>query len=282
MVKKSAKVFLTVILQYIAGVLLFIVIGSLPVLLSDLKFDTEGYFNNIKDLSVKIFTLSNLTYDGQHEMLPAVMGRFFYSMETLVIALLAALAMAFLLSYLIVLFFEKKKDYILSFIEIIRSVPDVLWMFLLQVFFIWIFKVTGVKLVQTVSLGNGNQAFLLPLISLSLPIFLFLTQIIVLKIFEELDKQYITFAKAKGLSHLYMLNIHVVRNISQDLLGHLKSVIWMMLSTLVMVEYIFNLDGLMMFNIKNLSVELFVFTCILFFTVFFVIYRIIELRRYPI
>jgi peptide/nickel transport system permease protein len=282
MIKSGALRLIRVVIQYIIGVFLFIVIGSLPVLLSDLAFDTEGYFNNIKDLVVKVFTLNNLTYDGQHEMLPAVMDRFFYSMETLVIAFLAALAMAFLLSYLIVLFFEKKKDYILSFIEIIRSVPDVLWMFLLQVFFIWIFRVTGVKLVQTVSLGNDNQAFLLPLISLSLPIFLFLTQIIVLKIFEELDKQYITFAKAKGLSHLYMLNIHVVRNISQDLLGHLKSVIWMMLSTLVMVEYIFNLDGLMMFNIKNLSVELFVFTCILFFTVFFVIYRIIELRRYPI
>lgn len=282
MIKSGALRLIRVVIQYIIGVFLFIVIGSLPVLLSDLAFDTEGYFNNIKDLAVKVFTLNNLTYDGQHEMLPAVMGRFFYSMETLGIAFLAALAMAFLLSYLIVLFFEKKKNYILSFIEIIRSVPDVLWMFLLQVFFIWIYKVTGVKLVQTVSLGNGNQAFLLPLISLSLPIFLFLTQIIVLKIFEELDKQYITFAKAKGLSHLYMLNIHVVRNIRHDLLGHLKSVIWMMLSTLVMVEYIFNLDGLMMFNIKNLSVELFVFTCILFFTVFFVIYRIIELRRYPI
>ncbi|MBS8265824.1 ABC transporter permease subunit [Mesobacillus boroniphilus] len=164
----------------------------------------------------------------------------------------------------------------------IRSVPDVLWMFLLQVFFIWIFRVTGVKLVQTVSLGDGNQAFLLPLISLSLPIFLFLTQIIVLKIFEELDKQYIIYAKAKGLSNFYLLNIHVIRNIKQDLEGHLKTVIWMMLSTLVMVEYIFNLDGVMMFNIKNLSVELFVFTCILFFTVFFVIYRLIELRRYSI
>jgi peptide/nickel transport system permease protein len=183
---------------------------------------------------------------------------------------------------LIVLFFEKKKDYILSFIEIIRSVPDVLWMFLLQVFFIWIFKAYGVKLVQTVSLGADNQAVLLPLISLSLPIFLFLTQIIVLKIFEELDKQYVTFAKSKGLSYLYLLNIHVIRNIRQDLLGHFKTIIWMMLSTLVMVEYVFNMDGLMLFNIKRISVELFVFSSILFFTPFFIIYRLIDLRRLSI
>ena len=279
MVIKNALRFFTVIMQYIAGLLLFILIGSLPVFLRDLAFDTEGYFHSVRELVVKIFTLSNLTYDGQHEMLPAVMDRFFYSMKTLGMALFAAAAMAFLLAYLIVLFFEKKKDYILSFIEIIRSIPDVLWMFLLQAAVIWVFKTFGVKFVQTTSLGSDNQAVLLPLISLSLPIFLFLTQVIVLKIFEELDKQYITFAKAKGLSHLYMLNIHVVRNISQDLLGHFKMVIWMMLSTLVMVEYIFNLDGLMLFNIKHISVELFVFSCILFFTPFFIIYRLIDLRR---
>ena len=282
MVIKSARRFITVILQYIVGVLLFIAIGSLPVLLRDLTFDTEGYFHNVRELAFKIFTLSNLTYDGKHEMLPAVMDRFFYSMKTLGSAFFTALLFAFLLSYLIVLFYERKKDYILSFIEIIRSVPDVLWMFLLQAAVIWVLKTFGVKFVQTTSLGSDNQAVLLPLISLSLPIFLFLTQVIVLKIFEELDKQYITFAKAKGLSRLYMLNIHVVRNISQDLLGHFKTVIWMMLSTLVMVEYIFNLDGLMLFNIKHISVELFVFTCILFFTVFFVIYRLIEFRRYTI
>ena len=282
MLKSSAMRFITLVLQYIAGVFLFIVIGSLPVLLRNLTFDTEGYFNSVKDLTVKVFTLSNLTYDGQHEMLPAVMDRFFYSMKTLGMALFAATAMAFLLSYLIVLFFEKKKDYILSIIEIIRSIPDVLWMFLLQAGVIWLLKTFGVKFIQTTSLGSDNQAVLLPLISLSLPIFLFLAQVIVLKIFEELDKPYIILAKAKGLSYFYMLNVHVVRNIRQDLLGHFKTIIWMMLSTLVMVEYIFNLDGLMKFNIVYVSVELFVFSCILFFTPFFLIYRLIEFRRLSI
>lgn len=282
MVKQGTLRLAQIVLQYIVGVFIFIGIGNLPILLRDLTIDTNGYINGVKELAVKIFTLSDLTYDGEHEMLPAVIDRYLLSMKTLSIAFIAALAMAFLLSYLIVLFFVKKKDYILSFIEIIRSVPDVLWMFLLQVFFIWIFKAYGVKLVQTVSLGADNQAVLLPLISLSLPIFLFLTQIIVLKIFEELDKQYVTFAKSKGLSYLYLLNIHVIRNIRQDLLGHFKTIIWMMLSTLVMVEYVFNMDGLMLFNIKRISVELFVFSSILFFTPFFIIYRIIDLRRLSI
>ncbi|WP_226085870.1 ABC transporter permease subunit [Mesobacillus sp. S13] len=279
MVKSSTMRFIRLVLQYIAGVFLFIVIGSLPVLLRNLTFDMEGYFNSVKDLTVKVFTLSNLTYDGQHEMLPAVLGRFFYSMKTLGMGLFAATVMAFLLSYVIVLFFEKKKDYILSFIEIIRSIPDVLWMFLLQAGVVWIFKTFGVKFIQTTSLGSDHQAVLLPLISLSLPIFLFLTQIIVLKIFEELDKPYILLAKAKGLSYFYMLNIHVVRNISQDLKEHFKTIVWMMLSTLVMVEYIFNLNGLMLFNIRYVSVELFVFSCILFFTPFFLIYRLLDFRR---
>ncbi|GAE44859.1 hypothetical protein [Mesobacillus boroniphilus] len=94
MVVKSAMRFITVILQYIAGVLLFILVGSLPVLMRDLNFDSEGYFHTVRELTVKIFTLSNLTYNGEREMLPAVMERFFYSMKTLGTAFLAALAVA--------------------------------------------------------------------------------------------------------------------------------------------------------------------------------------------
>ena len=279
MVKQGTWRFAQVIVQYILGLFIFILIGSLPVLLRDLEFDIEGYLTSIKDLAIKIFTLSNLTYDGEHEMLPAIADRYFYTLKTLSLSFVFAVILAFILSYIIVLFLKNKKDYVLSFIEIIRTVPDIVGIFLLQSIFIWINKVYGVKLVQTVSLGSENQAFLLPLLSLSLPIFLFLTQVIVLKIFEELDKQYVLFAKAKGLTFLYLLNIHVLRNIKDDLFGHFKTIIWMMLSTLVMVEYIFNMDGLMMFNIKHISVELFVFSCILFFTPFFIIYRLLELRR---
>ena len=148
MVKQGTLRFAQVIMQYIIGVFIFILVGNLPVFLRDLTFDFESYFRSIKEVTVKIFTLSNLTYDGVHEMLPAVIDRFFLSMKTLSIALIAAIALAFLLSYMIVLLFENKKDYILSFIEIIRSVPDVVWMFLLQAFFIWVLKAFGVKLVQ--------------------------------------------------------------------------------------------------------------------------------------
>lgn len=264
--------------QYILGVFIFIIIGSLPVLLRDLTFDFESYLSGIKDLAVKIFTLDGLTYDGEHELLPAVIDRYFYSLKTLTVSFIFSVILAFILSYIIVLFLKNKKDYVLSFIEIIRTIPDIVGIFLLQSIFIWINKTYGLKLVQTVSLGSENQAFLLPLLSLSLPIFLFLTQVIVLKIFDELDKQYVDFAKAKGLSFFYLLNVHVIRNIMYDLLSHFKTIIWMMLSTLVMVEYIFNMDGLMMFNIKHITIELFVFSCILFFTPFFIMYRLIDLR----
>jgi peptide/nickel transport system permease protein len=278
MLKSGALRVTQIILQYIIGVFIFITIGSLPILLRDLTFDAEGYMESIQELVIKIFTLSNLTYDGEHEMVPAVMDRYFYSLKTLGLSFIFSVILAFILSYIIVLLLKNKKDYVLSFIEIIRTIPDIVGIFLIQSVFIWINKVYGVKLVQTVSLGSENQAFLLPLLSLSLPIFLFLTQVIVLKIFEELDKQYVIFAKAKGLSFFYLLNIHVIRNIKYDLLSHFKTIIWMMLSTLVMVEYIFNMDGLMMFNIKHITIELFVFSCILFFTPFFIIYRLIDLR----
>ncbi|WP_210366177.1 ABC transporter permease subunit [Bacillus sp. REN3] len=282
MTKLGILPLMRIVVQYIIGVLLFILIGALPVFLRDLTYDFEGYFITVKSMIIKILTMSDLTYStfrGEKPLLPIVGDRFLLSMTTLATAFLVALILAFLFSYVIVIFFEKRKDAILGVFEIIQSIPDVVVMFLLQTSIILVYKAYGVKLAQTVSLGSENQAVLIPLISLSLPVFLYLTQLIVLKIFEELDKPYVTFAKSKGLSYVYMLNIHVIRNIIGNLLSHFKTIIWIMLSTLLMVEYIFNLDGLMLFNIKNMSVDLFVFTCILFFTPFFILFRLIELRR---
>lgn len=276
MILKGTKRVVHVFIQYIIALFLFILTGSLPILLNGLSFDFAGYFSGVRVLTGKIFTLNGLSYDGKHEMIPAIADRYLLSLKTLGLSFILAVVLAFILSYIIVLLLKNKKDYILSFIEIIRTVPDIVGIFLIQSFFIMINKVYGVKLVQTVSLGSENQALLLPALSLSMPIFLFLVQVIVLKIFDELDKQYVMFARSKGFSQLYLLNVHVIRNISHDLLGHFKSIIWMMLSTLVMVEYIFNLDGLMMFNIKHISVELFVFSSILFFSPFFILYRLLE------
>jgi peptide/nickel transport system permease protein len=276
MVRLRAVRLAEIVIQYILGVWIFIFIGSLPILLGDLSFNFDEYMKGSMELAVNIFTLDNLSYDGKHEMLPAIGHRYFLSLKTLVFSFLLAVILAFCLSYLIILLLKNKKDSILNFIEIIRTLPDLVGIFLLQTLFIIINKAFGVKLVQTVSLGSEHQAVLLPILSLSVPIFLFLTQIMVMKVFEELDKQYVLFGRAKGLSPFYLLNVHVIRNIRQSLFGHFKTILWMMLSTLVMVEYIFNMDGLMMFNIKHVSIELFVFSSIIIFTPFFILYRLID------
>src|SRR5574342_1366212 len=100
MVKQSTLRLAQVVGQYIIGVFIFILIGSLPVLLRDLEFDVNGYITSIKELAVKIFTLSSLTYDGEHEMLPAIIDRYFYSLKTLSLSFIFAVILAFILSYI--------------------------------------------------------------------------------------------------------------------------------------------------------------------------------------
>lgn len=162
--------------------------------------------------------------------------------------------------------------YLKSFLEVAESIPDLMLILLLQFSVIIIYKKTGIKLATVVSLRE--EAILLPVLSLSVPISLYITKVMIHYIEEELEKPYIVLAKAKGFTFTYILNVHVLRNIADGMFGTSKTIFWSMLSTLLVVDYLFNMNGLLRIMVTGL--DPFFIGCILIFIPFFVVYRMYE------
>jgi len=268
-VKKLGSLFL----QCIIGVEVLILIAAFPVLFANLTIHLKEYFHAILELNVKVFTLGDfLTADGKNSLFPFIFDRYFESMKILGLGIVTACLIAFLITYLSLIVFRKRLKAIKYLLELLESIPDLMIILLLQMVVILIYQKTGIKLAQVVSVRE--KALLLPVISVSIPISFYITKVFIHYIEEELEKQYITLAKAKGLTFPYILNLHVLRNIADGMFGTSKTIFWSMLSTLLVVDYLFNMNGLL--RVMLTGRDPFIIGCILIFVPFFILYRIYE------
>lgn len=141
----------------------------------------------------------------------------------------------------------------------IQSIPDVIMIFAIQLFSIWLFKQTGMLVLDPVALGE-DHVYLLPIFALSiLPIFM-LFQMIDLSVSEEEQKMYVEYAYAKGLSKRDVFFKHILRNTTITIFSNLQYLLWFMISSLLILERLFNMDGLFSFinelDIKFIAVGL--------------------------
>ncbi|WP_423798700.1 ABC transporter permease subunit [Neobacillus sp. SAB-20_R2A] len=270
--KRFAKKVVILVLQCILAVEVLICIGALPVLLKDLSFHFSEYFIAIKAMNLGLISYDQLTLDGKNPLFPVIFDRYIESMKILGLSILTACFIAFIITYLSFIFFRKKINFLKNLIELAEAVPDLMFILLLQLAVIMIYKKTGIKIATVVSLRE--KAVLLPVISLSVPISFYITKVFIHHIEEELEKQYIHLAKAKGLSFSYILNIHVLRNIAEGMFGASKTIFWTMLSTLLVVDYLFNMNGLLRAMVTG--PDPFVVGCILIFIPFYLLYRTYE------
>ena len=65
---------------------------------------------------------------------------------------------------------------------------------------------------------------------------------------EEFERHYILLGQAKGLSKMQLLFNHLTRNIVPVVAIHFKTIIFMVLTNLVLVEHMFVLDGYVQVN----------------------------------
>jgi peptide/nickel transport system permease protein len=262
----------TLILQCIIAVEVLILIGVLPILFHNLTFNPTEYFQGVILFNKRLIEFTPLTIDGTNPIFPTIFDKYKESMKILGLGILAAVSIAFFISYLALFFFKKRMKTIKNLLEIFESIPDLMLILLLQLAVIVIYKKTGIKLATVVSVRE--KAILLPVICLSVPISFYITKVIIHHIEEELEKYYVELAKAKGLAFSYILNVHVLRNIVDGMFGTSKTVFWSMLSTLLVIDYLFNMNGLMRSMLTG--TDPFVMGCILIFVPFFILYRVYE------
>ncbi|USK35843.1 ABC transporter permease subunit [Bacillus sp. F19] len=268
----ACKGVIIIVLQCMAAIQVLILIGTSPVLFDKLSFNVLDYLEVVVDVSMKIYTLQELTFEGV-PLFPIVMARYADTMKILGAGIATAFVLSSLNAYIALLVFRRRLRQVIKALDVFEAIPDVMIIVLLQIGVIAVYKSTGIKLAQVVTVGSQDQTILLPILCISIPVSFFLTKVLIQYVLEELDKRYILLARSMGFSFFYILNVHVIRNITDALFGVSKTIFYSMLSTLMVVEYLFNLNGLLSLVFSTSNSEVFSVSCIVLFVPFFILYR---------
>lgn len=93
------------------------------------------------------------------------------------------------------------------------------------------------------------KTFILPLITLSIIPTIYISRITLITIQEELAKDYIKNEKAKGFSRRKIIFVELMPSIIYRIIDTMPAIMTMLLSNMIIVEYLFNYKGILYFLI---------------------------------
>ncbi|MFD4707995.1 ABC transporter permease subunit [Gottfriedia sp. NPDC058432] len=233
------------------------------------------FWNQIQIFFWSFFYFDNLeVYLKEYQYVPfssVFLEPYVYSFTILFSAFLLSIFVALFIAYIVNLGPKSFRKIMNSILFFLQSIPDVVMICAFQIFFFWIFNKTGVKIVDPIS-GFESKAYALPIILVSIIPTIQLFQMLFLAIQEEKIRDYVEYAKAKGLSNSWIIIRHIFRNVTITLLSNSKLIFWMMISNLLIVEKFFNMKGYFSFLFNNSrSPEIFFMALVLLFIPFFLL-----------
>ncbi|WP_240904033.1 ABC transporter permease subunit [Bacillus sp. N1-1] len=92
-----------------------------------------------------------------------------------------------------------------------------------------------------------------------------------------MEKPYVELAKTKGLEPTKIFLVHIFRNTILSTYFHSRSIIWFTLSNLFIMEYVFNLNGLIRFMYEHPTSEIFTVSALLLFIPIFLFLTVYQL-----
>ncbi|UYX53286.1 ABC transporter permease subunit [Bacillus thuringiensis] len=275
MVKKVFLNGMEVTIQFIISILGIICLGALPKLFYGFELHASKYIQSLKEVFVNLMDISNMQYASDKFLFPQL---FVHYKETIVIFLAAffiSLFVAFCIVYMIMSSSPRIQHRIKSFLIFLESIPDILLILGSQLLVIWFFKQTGFLPFKIAAIG-GESIRGLPIFCLSIPTTIMFVKLLVLRFENELEKDYVLFAKAKGLDRVHILNRHILRNVLLSTLFFAKTNIWFMLSNLYIIEWIFNTRGIFMFlkSYPDIRIEVFIVSVLLIYIPIFILFKL--------
>jgi ABC-type dipeptide/oligopeptide/nickel transport system permease component len=137
---------------------------------------------------------------------------------------------------------KKDKGSISTMVNLIGlSLPDVFVVIVAQIFIGWAVnsKVFGPFIDIDIV-----KFFIIPLFCLSIIPTMYVTRIVSTSIREEIKKEYIKAARAKGLSRRQVLVQHILIGVVIKVLDSMPSVLTIIISNMIVVEYLFYYPGI--------------------------------------
>ncbi|PEM50118.1 ABC transporter permease subunit [Bacillus wiedmannii] len=276
MIKAVIKNTLEALIHFLLALLGIICLGALPEMFRGLRIDVGNYLEALINLIIKLVHPLSLTY-GPSGATRSLFPQILIMYKNTVIIFICSFIVSLIISFIIVFFMlqceSRVKDKIKAVFLFIESIPDILVILSLQIFVVWVFKITGTLVVNIAAVAD-KPIFLLPIISLSIPTTIMFIKLLLLKFEAELEKDYVLFAKAKGLNKFHILKIHVLRNVVLSVLYFSKTNIWFMLSNLYIIEWIYNAIGIFIFTKIHFTNEIFTVSLILIYIPIFIAFKL--------
>lgn len=199
---------------------------------------------------------------------------YFYSLILFLTALLISIVIGIVVSFLTTLLPQNSNQFIGKAVSLLESIPDLLIIIILQFAVLFYYKQTGVLLFSTAGTSQ-NKTYFLPIIALSLIPAIMVFKVIFYLVNEEMQKSYVLLAKSKGFNNSRIFFSHVLRNIAPNIIIHSKSIILILLSSMVVFEKLFNIHGIFSYIIAYPNPDIIAFTLIMIYVPVFLIYTVI-------
>ncbi|GIO21706.1 ABC transporter permease subunit [Oceanobacillus sp. J11TS1] len=247
-----------ILLKFLLTFIGIILISALPALFDGMKLDISSYLSEVGSIGSSLVHPESITYghfQTTYFLFPGIWARWRYSMILLFVSFIITFLLALGLTLITIMVTKKIRKTIRIILFIGASIPDIFVIGLSIITAIFIHKHTNIPFFSIASFGD-NQIFMLPIIVLTILPTIFFYRTMIYDFEEEISRQYVDVAKSKGLSTYSILFSHVLRNAVIHIFLHSKSIIWFMLSNLLMIEYAFNIDGLMRFMLTNDSSQI--------------------------
>ncbi|MCC5804079.1 ABC transporter permease subunit [Rossellomorea vietnamensis] len=236
-------------------VIVFIGLFLLSGISALLDYDTELVINvgayglRLWDTILELASPSSIVVmwgagDKKYGMFEIFSNTYPYSFTILFISFFAAILIAVVASYLMMLMPRKLYRASEKVVNVLDGIPDVFLVVLFQLFIIWLFKKTDVLLFDIYTTGE-EKIYTLPVICLSFLPVVFLVKQFLFQLKEEEGKPYVEFSYSKGFKKSYTIWFHVFRNVWIHFFLHLKPIFLLMLSNLLVIEILFNIKGFM-------------------------------------
>ncbi|WP_084243707.1 ABC transporter permease subunit [Planomicrobium okeanokoites] len=201
---------------------------------------------------------------------------YFYSLVIFLSAFLLALGAGILLAYITAFLPENRFNSVSKTVSLLEALPDLFIIIVIQFAVLFYFKQTGTLLFPVASTGQ-NKSYMLPVLALALIPSLMVYKVILFLVKDELEKPYVNLAKGKGISKSMLFFRHILRNIIPSIFSHSKSILLLLLSSMVIFEQIFNINGIFTFIITYPEPNVIAFTLILFYLPIFLLYALVTL-----
>ncbi|MEN1938630.1 ABC transporter permease subunit [Paenibacillus sp. 102] len=291
----------SIILQLFIMILLFVAIVSLPMLFIEGKkvgIHIEHFFTQCihvisalihpEELKIKIATqvatVSNNVQifkmqEREFPLFPLIFKPYAYSLVLIFGALIVSICSSFLCSMIAAILPRHIQRVIEEVVFFLKTIPDIFLIFSLQLVMVSIYRYTGVLPLHPFSTMQ-NSSIVLPILILAIIPTISLFQFQMLLIKEEQKKDYVMFVKAKGFSSLYILCKHIVSNIVISVVNHMESILFALITSLFVFEYMFHIRGLFSILISGQDPAVIVYLLMLFIVpIYGVILLLNGLRR---